>query len=224
MGNSVEVMNHEMAEWIDSHDVVCRCGKGIMIDDNIAPAIGRKTDVWFTGSLRAKLYNSSLREKYLKDISLILFSKSSVNYELYSNMPDSIGETGIAYHMYTHEETVKFMRSYGSINGLADSIRPSMGLNAIKYMVEEVETYKKLTIYGFDFFRKYTKNPNPDPSRHLLKPYSWHLPVAGIQIHPHDHEKEISYVNEWISKGLLEWKIISDLDESRITKTKYGNF
>ena len=224
MGNSVEVMNHDMAEWIDSHDVVCRCGKGVVINDEIANAIGRKTDVWFTGSLRARSYNQLFHETYLKDVSLILFSRSTMNYELKVEMSSTLRQSGIAHDMYSHEESLQWMRSYGSINGVADSVRPSMGLNAIRYLVEEVETYKKLTIYGFDFFRKYTKNPNPDPSNHLISPYSWHLPIASVQVHPHEHEKEVSYVNEWINKGLLEWKIISDLDESRITKTKYGNF
>jgi hypothetical protein len=224
LGNSVEMMDHEMGEWIDSHDIVCRCGRGINLEDKFIKAIGKKTDVWFTGHMRSAMYSPKVKYDSLKDISMILFWRGTKNYELLYDMPDNLIESGIAYDMYTHDECVEWMRSYGSVNGEIDSIRPSMGLCAIKYLVEEVQSYKKLTIYGFDFFRKYTRNPNPDPAYHLMPIYSWHMPKAGVQIHPHDHEKEVSYVNQCVDQGLLEWKMMSDLNVDKITKTKYGNY
>jgi len=223
LGNSVEVMTQEKGDWIDSFDLVCRCGKGILINDDFKPAIGSRTDVWFTGDLRSSMYQ---RKNYhlFNETSLILFNRSKRNYEKESDMPVNLKESGIAYDMFTHEENKEWMRGYGSISGKFESIRPSMGLNAIKYLVEEVETYKSLTIYGFDFFTKYARNPNPDPRYHLMLPSSWHMPTLGIQYHPHDHDKELSYVQKWINDGLLKWEIISDLSKEKISKTKFGKF
>lgn len=223
LGNSVEVMTQEKGDWIESFDLVCRCGKGILIDDEFKPAIGSRTDVWFTGDLRSKIYGNKQRNAF-KTTSLILYSRSKRNFDREEEMPDNIKESGIAYDMFTHEENKNWMKSFGSVSGEWDSVRPSMGLNAIKYLVEEVETYKSLTIYGFDFFVKYTKNPNPDPRYHLMLPKSWHMPLMAMQIHPHYHDKEIGYVQNWIDAGLLKWEIISDLSKEKISKTKFGKF
>ena len=53
VGNSVEILQFEHGDWIDSHDVVVRFGKGLPTEDKYK-SIGSRTDIWVSGYLRSK--------------------------------------------------------------------------------------------------------------------------------------------------------------------------
>mgnify|MGYP003327296050 CR=1 FL=1 len=53
VGNSVEILQYDYGEWIDSHDVVVRFGKGLPTEDKYE-SIGSRTDIWISGYLRSK--------------------------------------------------------------------------------------------------------------------------------------------------------------------------
>lgn len=51
VGNSVEIMNHELGEWIDSFDTVIRFGKAIEANEKEQKAVGKKISAWLTGEI-----------------------------------------------------------------------------------------------------------------------------------------------------------------------------
>ena len=55
VGNSVEILNYNKGEFIDSHDVVIRLGRGI--PHKHSDQIGRKMDIWATGFLRMNFWD-----------------------------------------------------------------------------------------------------------------------------------------------------------------------
>ena len=44
------------------------------------------------------------------------------------------------------------------------------------------------------------------------------------EIKHHMHEQEIQIVRDYEKRGLLEWKIISDLEPTNVINSKYGKF
>ena len=50
VGNSVEILNYKKGEFIDSHDVVIRMGKGLPREKHLLQ-LGTKVDIWATGFL-----------------------------------------------------------------------------------------------------------------------------------------------------------------------------
>ena len=65
VGNSVEMLNYEHGEFIDTHDVVMRMGRGIPNPnglENNTKAIGTKSDVWVTGFLR----ENTIKQPHMK--------------------------------------------------------------------------------------------------------------------------------------------------------------
>ena len=66
---------------------------------------------------------------------------------------------------------------------------------------------KSITLIGFDFFSK--KLPFKTGRNN---PTSWHMPVGTTRRGVHSN-KEKDIVLEMRDKGLLEWKILSNLNE-----------
>ena len=52
VGNSVEILNYNLKDKIESYDTIVRFGQGIPNKDN-EDKIGSRTDIWVTGYLRA---------------------------------------------------------------------------------------------------------------------------------------------------------------------------
>ena len=64
VGNSVEIMNHNLAEFIDKYDIVVRFGRAIEANDLQEKSLGTKCDIWITGQFRAPSYNN-VKEKFI---------------------------------------------------------------------------------------------------------------------------------------------------------------
>ena len=57
VGNSVEIMNHKLADKINSYDIVVRFGRAIEANKLQEESLGTKVDMWVTGQFRAPCYN-----------------------------------------------------------------------------------------------------------------------------------------------------------------------
>lgn len=216
VGNSVELMNYEYADFIDSHDVVVRFGKALEANEKERKSIGNKLDVWVTGDFRAPMIKIEPYKTMLKDIP-ILYVRSRIHL----NKPHKKrSEVSHSLDMYSDKEIQKIYSEYGIKNGDHEARRFSAGLWTIKFFCEKVLTQKSLTLIGFDFFIKSTtkrRGGNSDPC-------SWHRPIGISTRETHWHEQEVKIVNEFKDKGLLNWVVLSDLNPQVIVDTKYGRF
>lgn len=216
VGNSVELMNHEYADFIDSHDIVVRFGKAISADETEQKSIGVKTDVWVTGSFRAPMILQEPYKSRVKDAK-ILFVRSRIHM---SKQCNKIPEISHALDMFSDEEIIGIYSKYGVRDDDPDSRRLSAGAWTIKFLCEKVKSYKSLTLIGFDFFVKYTTSRRGGN----IDPHSWHRPIGIGKRETHWHEQEVKIVNEFINRGLLSWKILSDLSPQEIKNTSYGKY
>lgn len=216
VGNSVELMNHEYADFIDSHDIVIRFGKAIEANESERKAIGKKLDVWVTGSFRAEMIKMQPYKDMLKDTKILY-----VRSRIHMNKPHKkIKEVEHSLDMFSDEEISKLYEQYSIKNGDHEARRFSAGLWAIKFMCEKIQTQKSLTLIGFDFFAKSTtkrRGGNSDPC-------SWHRPIGIGTRETHWHEQEVKIVNEFKDRGKLNWVVLSDLKPEVINDTTFGRF
>lgn len=216
VGNSVELMNHQYGEFIDSHDVVVRFGKAIEANEDEQKAIGKKLDVWVTGDFRSRMILRDPYKSMLKDVP-ILFIRSRIHIDTpYEKIP----QVNHSYDMYSDDEIREIYREYEIPSGDKEARRFSAGLWTIKFMCEKVQTYKSLTLIGFDFFAKYTTSKRGGNAN----PCSWHRPIGPSTVETHWHEQEVNIVNKFKGEGKLDWKVISNLESEVILDTKFGRF
>lgn len=216
VGNSVELMNYEYADFIDSHDIVVRFGKAIEADENERKAIGSKLSVWVTGDFRAKMILKDPYKTKLNGIP-ILYVRSRIHLD---KAHKKIPEVSHSLDMFSDEEIKKIYDEYDIKNGDPEARRFSAGLWAIKFFCEKIKTQQSLTLIGFDFFRKYTtsrRGGNSDPC-------SWHRPISVGTRETHWHEQEVEIVNKFKDSGDLNWIILSDLTSEVLVDTKHGKF
>ena len=64
VGNSVEIMNYNLAEFINKYDIVVRFGRAIEANDLQEKSLGTKCDIWITGQFRAPSYNN-VKEEFI---------------------------------------------------------------------------------------------------------------------------------------------------------------
>ena len=55
VGNSVEILNYNLKDKIESYDTIVRFGQGIPNREN-KDRIGNRTDIWITGYLRMNFH------------------------------------------------------------------------------------------------------------------------------------------------------------------------
>lgn len=216
VGNSVELMNYDYAKFIDSHDIVVRFGKAVMADETEQKSIGTKTDVWVTGSFRAPIIQKEPYKSKLKDCK-ILFVRSRLHM---SKPCEKIKEIRHALDMFSDEEIIKIYEDYGIKDGNPTARRLSAGIWAIKFFCEKINTYKSLTLIGFDFFAKYTTSRRGGTT----DPCSWHRPIGTGKIETHWHDQEVKIVNKFAEQQLLNWIVLSDLTPQEIKNTTYGKY
>tara|TARA_B100001093_G_scaffold47758_1_gene40575 strand:- start:3887 stop:4546 length:660 start_codon:yes stop_codon:yes gene_type:complete len=198
VGNSVEILQHQLADYIESFDTVVRFGNGIP-DATNWDSIGKRTDIWVTGYLR---YGK--RKMFAKDCA-VLFNRSRIHL---GDDVDSRHQIDFKYvNMFSDKELMSLFKLCGSEVGKTVGARPSAGFIAIQYFLQKTK-FSSLTLVGFDFFSKAlpiiagTNNP-----------YSWHIPLNTVTSNPHSpKEKEI--VVDLYERGVIDWKILTDLDES----------
>ena len=195
VGNSVELLQYEFGEYIDSFDTVVRYGRGIPTEEN-SHAIGKKTDMWITGFLRMGSYINFPGVE-------ILFNRCRIHLDM---LPKKVIPFDNYTDMFSDDELMKIFDKMGAKVGKAEGQRPSAGFLGILYFLQKCE-YKSLTLIGFDFFaKKLPINTGMD------YPSSWHMPINSISKTPHN-AKEKQIVSKWQREGKLHWKILSDLNE-----------
>ena len=194
VGNSVEILQHDLADYIESFDTVVRFGNGIPTSDNW-DSIGKRTDIWVTGFLR---YNK--RRYYPKNIP-VLFNRSRIHLDKQPNhYPDFE-----VIEMFSDKEMLNIFDLVGAKNGETNGQRPSAGFVTIQYFLQKIK-FSSLTLIGFDFFSKALSI-----TAGQANPHSWHIPMNSQTYNPHAlKEKEI--VLDLYDRGIIDWKILSDLE------------
>tara|TARA_B100002019_G_scaffold25671_1_gene19464 strand:- start:215 stop:868 length:654 start_codon:yes stop_codon:yes gene_type:complete len=198
VGNSVEILQHDLADYIESFDTVVRFGNGIPTSDNW-DSIGKRTDIWVTGFLR---YNK--RRYYPKNIP-VLFNRSRIHLDKQPNhYPDFE-----VIEMFSDKEMLNIFDLVGAKNGETDGQRPSAGFVTIQYFLQKIK-FSSLTLIGFDFFSKALSI-----TAGQANPHSWHIPMNSQTYNPHAlKEKEI--VVDLYDRGIIDWKILSDLKQGNL--------
>ena len=198
VGNSVEILQHDLADYIESFDTVVRFGNGIPTSDNW-DSIGKRTDIWVTGFLR---YNK--RRYYPKNIP-VLFNRSRIHLDKQPNhYPDFE-----VIEMFSDKEMLNIFDLVGAKNGETNGQRPSAGFVTIQYFLQKIK-FSSLTLIGFDFFSKALSI-----TAGQANPHSWHVPMNSQTYNPHAlKEKEI--VLDLYDRGIIDWKILSDLEQGNL--------
>tara|TARA_Y100000401_G_C8319795_1_gene224606 strand:+ start:1354 stop:2139 length:786 start_codon:yes stop_codon:yes gene_type:complete len=224
VGNSVEIMKHKLADKINSYDIVVRFGRAMNATKLQEESIGSKVDIWVTGQFRAPVYKE-LKEEFTtgkyKDVQILVNrcrgNLQLKNWKLEEHLPE-----GMPYSfMYSDEEIVDIMKTFGKNMLNSNDLRPSAGFITILWFIDKIKTYKSLDLIGFDFFAKTVKERRSDKKGHKSNcdPHSWHLPVYLLATSAHDMDLEQQYVSFLERKGLLKWHILSDLSASSIEYT-----
>ena len=189
VGNSVEILNYEKGEFIDSFDVVIRMGKGYPRSTH-NKRIGKRIDIWAAGFLRAETYQTKVPK---------LLNRTRIDL----NSPKDI--EGDWLTMFTDEELFEIYDEFGYENN-ATLGRPSNGFIVLLWLIKKAWVWKSLTLVGFDFFAK--SAPFKVGEMH---PNSWHLPRNTVSEIPHNVPAEKEYALEMARNGIIKWEILSDL-------------
>ena len=194
VGNSVEILQYQYGDYIESFDTVVRFGRGMPYD--YPSSLGSRTDIWVTGFLRV-----NCRDFFN---CVTLFNRSRIHM---NKPPSSILPNDFEYiDMFSDEEIIEIHKTMGVIPNKPVGYRPSQGFLAILFFLRKCNC-KSITLIGFDFFSK--KLPFRTGRNN---PTSWHMPVGTLMRGVHSN-KEKDIVLEMRDKGLLEWKILSNLNE-----------
>ena len=196
VGNSVEILNYKKGEFIDSHDVVIRMGRGVPRPRHYE-AIGKRTDLWATGFLRAE---QMIKRPELKEVPKLL-NRTRINLLTARSL-----EVDAEFHtMFTDNELLDLYEEFGYVNNETLG-RPSNGFIVLLWLIKKAWVWKSLTLVGFDFFAK--KAPFKVGAAY---PNSWHLPRNSVDEIPHNVPAEREYALEMSRNGVIKWEILSDL-------------
>lgn len=235
VGNSVEMMDHEYGEFIDSFDSVIRIGRGMDIRGR-ANVLGTKCDVWSTGEHRAEMYNEKSLQPIMNKLQVVLYnpnradlSSDNVKYPAYLKFPETLRYP--MYHIpelreWNDKHNIWF--SWNDLDNEKRTARFSSGIMTIKFMIEKVKTYDEFHMIGFDFFRKTTTRLR---GKNQIEHRSWHRPLRMKAWSnerfdwDHDHKTESDYARKWLDEGLItKWHILSDLEWQTIDKPRYNDY
>lgn len=182
VGNSVKLLEDDYGDLIDSYDVVVRIGKGLP-DITRWAMIGQKTDIWFTGMLRAGLYTQvdcawkiitpSTNSTYDDKTPFIPINKVLFNPDFQP------------YRDYIWSDSIEGTKIYWRACGFNKETRPSQGIICSDFFARRVG-HKNIDIIGFDFFTE-SKTVNGIDYK------SWHFPIkSGPEIpHKSDFERNV---------------------------------
>ena len=193
VGNSVEILQYEYGDYIESFDTVVRFGRGAPYD--YTSSLGSRTDIWVTGFLRVNA------RKFFDCLTLFNRSRIHMNKPSTTILPEDFKYTD----MFSDEEIIDIQDKLGVVPNKPVGWRPSQGFMAILFFLLKCEC-KSITLIGFDFFSKKLpfKTGEDNPS-------SWHMPVNTQKVNIHS-KKEKELVIDMKNQGLIEWKILSDLE------------
>ena len=225
VGNSVEIMNHKLAEFIDKYDIVVRFGRAIEANDLQEESIGTKCDIWITGQFRAPSFNNVKEEfetgKFKNTKILVNRSRGNLKLKdwiLEDRLPKDFPEYT---EMYSDEELIDIMKEFDKDLLDTNEYRPSAGFISLLWFIDKVKTYKSIDLIGFDFFAK-TINKRPRDKRGKVSncnPHSWHLPVYVLNRPAHDKIMEQQYVSSLQKRGIINWHMLSDLTTGEVPYT-----
>ena len=223
VGNSVEIMNHKLADVINSYDIVVRFGRAVEANKRHEQSVGKKTNIWITGQFRSHIHNKLYKEftnGKFKDVEILL-NRCRGNFHLKKwvledNLPKKMPYT----QMYTDEEIFYIMKTFGK-DIKKKQLRPSAGFLTILWFVNRIATYKSLDIIGFDFFTKSTIERKKDNRgfKSQCDPHSWHLPIYTTESTAHDKKMEREYVSFLERNKKLKWHVLSDLKNRKVKYT-----
>ena len=200
VGNSIEILNYEKGEFIDSHDVVIRMGKGVPRSHHYN-AIGKRTDIWASGFLRAEQISARPGMETVPK----LLNRTRIHLTEPRELPEELKDQ---FHtMWTDEELLELYKEFGYVDSEVLG-RPSNGFITLLWLIKKAWVWKSLTIVGFDFFAK--KAPFRVGAAY---PNSWHLPRNTVDEIPHNVPAEREYALEMYRNGVIKWEILSDLKE-----------
>jgi len=225
VGNSVEIMNHKLAKFIDKYDIVVRFGRAIEATPLQEESLGTKCDIWITGQFRAPSY-SNVKEEFesgkFKNTK-ILINRCRGNLKLKDwILEDRLPKDFPEYtQMYSDDELVRIMKEFDKDLLGVNDYRPSAGFISIIWFIDKVKTYKSIDLIGFDFFAK-TIKARPRDKRGKVSncdPHSWHLPVYVLDRPAHDKDMEQQYMSSLKRRGLINWHMLSNLSEGQVPYT-----
>ena len=229
VGNSVEIMNHKLAEFIDSYDIVVRFGRAIEANELQEQSLGTKCDIWITGQFRAPSYNSVKEEfesgKFKNTKILINRCRGNLmlkDWILEERLPKDFPKYT---EMYSDNELVSIMKEFDKDLLGVNDYRPSAGFISIVWFIDKIKTYKSIDLIGFDFFAK-TINKRPRDKRGKVSncnPHSWHLPVYVLNRPAHDKDMEQQYMSSLKRRGIINWHMLSDLKAGEVPYTGWMN-
>ena len=131
IGNSVEIMNHKLAEFIDQYDIVVRFGRAIEATPLQEESIGTKCDIWVTGQFRAPAFINVKEEfntgKFKNTKILINRSRGNLKLKdwiLEERLPKDFPEYT---QMYSDEDLIRIMDEFGKDLRGTNDYRPCAG-------------------------------------------------------------------------------------------------
>jgi len=227
VGNSVEIMNYNLAEFINKYDIVVRFGRAIEANDLQEKSLGTKCDIWITGQFRAPSYNN-VKEKFISGKfknTKILVNRCRGNLKLKDwILEDRLPKDFPKYtQMYSDDELVHIMKQFDKDLLGVNDYRPSAGFISLIWFIDKIKTYKSIDLVGFDFFAK-SVDKRPKDKRGKVSncnPHSWHMPVYVLNRPAHDSEMEQHYVSSLQRRGLINWHLLSDLNYGSVPYTDW---
>ena len=224
VGNSVEVMEHNLAKFIDGFDIVVRFGRAISLNKKQQKRLGSKCDIWITGQFRAPEYYKNKKEfttgKFKNTKILVNRCRGNFvlkDWKLEEHLPDMPYE-----FMYSDQEIIDLMKNRFNKDMIDTSeYRPSAGFISLIWFIEQVKTYDSIHLIGFDFFAKSVDRRSKDKRGKLsnCNPHSWHMPVYVLNRPAHDSAMEQKYVKKLVKNKLVSWYVLSDLKKKEIKYT-----
>jgi len=216
VGNSVEMMNHDNAEFIDSHDIVVRMGKALETTKQEQKAVGKKIDIWMTGGFRQWMIKQDYNRRKLENVQ-ILFNRSRLDMRAPFKHSDKISPV---INMFTDRQIIDINNHYGIDSFDRNARRLSGGLWTMLFFCEKVPNYKSLTMIGYDFFSKQTTNLRGG----TYPPHSWHRGILNSDIEVHLREQEIAIAEDYVDRYNINWVKLSNLEKEVINDTSFGSF
>jgi hypothetical protein len=216
VGNSVEMMNHDNAAFIDSHDIVVRMGKALEVTPEQEKAVGKKIDCWMTGGFRQWMVKAPENKAKIQDVQ-VLFNRSRLDMSKPFQHSHKIEPV---VNLFTDEQIVEVNERYGIDSYDKMARRLSGGLWTMLFFCDRVGTQKSLTMIGYDFFSKQTTKLRGG----TYPPHSWHRGILNAKEEVHLREQEIDIANTYVERYGINWVKLGTLDKEIINDTRFGGF
>lgn len=139
VGNAESLMDKTFANEIDSHDIVIRINKGVLLtSDMMNKSHGKKCDIYTVSGVGCV------------DVNLHTTTMPKLSYWMTTYKREDAPEK---YHFFPEEMWNKLQEDLRTESDF--EVRPSTGLMTI-YMIINATKYANLDIYGFDFWQTKT--------------------------------------------------------------------